>query len=204
MKKTKKNNNVGLVILPVFLAVTLIIGMICTIISSVKAKTHPAYTETTEYPRIFRGYVQLSERVYAVYADTEQGLDALDQLNKNRDGNIILTIENGRLINQYGDGVLDNGYEIHYSDIEGNPLTYPNGSRMQSVCIYNPESNIHDDVLNDYHVCLDDDAKRETLPSCYDDSIDEDTPYLQVYDDTIQDPNGDWTTWQVYDDTVVE
>lgn len=76
------------------------------------------------------------------YVHTKKDLDKLDKELYKRNGKIVIEIINGTVKDKKGNGVDSAGYYIYY-----NPQKFKKGDKVQTVFVYNPESNYTDDIL---------------------------------------------------------
>ena len=76
------------------------------------------------------------------YVKDKKDLKKLDKALEKRNGKIIIEIINGKVINKKGDGKDSCGYYIHYNTKE-----FKKGDKVQSVFVYNPNTNYIDDIL---------------------------------------------------------
>jgi len=74
-----------------------------------------------------------------------QSIDDFERLTpilENRNGKVIIEISNGTVLDSTGNGIDSCGYYHHY-DTE----KFSKGDHVQSVFIYNPDTNYIDDIL---------------------------------------------------------
>ncbi len=71
-------------------------------------------------------------------SDHEKLLDALE----NRDGKIVIEVSNGTVLDNEGNGQDICGYYIKY-----NSNRFSAGDQVQSVFVYNPDTNYIDDIV---------------------------------------------------------
>lgn len=83
-----------------------------------------------------------SGKTQLYYTMTQEDFDALTPILENRNGNIIIEVSNGTVLDSDGNGTDDCGYYRHY-DVE----KFSPGDYIQSVFIYNPDTNSTDDIL---------------------------------------------------------
>lgn len=76
------------------------------------------------------------------YTMTEKDFDALTPILENRNGKIIIEVSNGTVSDADGNGTDDLGYYRQYDSER-----FTTGDRVQSVFIYNPDTNSVDDIL---------------------------------------------------------
>lgn len=69
----------------------------------------------------------------------------------NRIGTVIVEIVDGTVVDNNGNGLLDNGGTVSYGGIDGMEI----GDRMRTIIVYNPETNYCDDVIELRHICID-------------------------------------------------
>lgn len=72
-------------------------------------------------------------------SDHEKLLDALE----NRNGKIVIEVSNGTVLDNEGNGQDICGYYIKY-----NSNRFSAGDQVQSVFVYNPETNYIDDIIS--------------------------------------------------------
>lgn len=79
----------------------------------------------------------------AIYhVTTEKEYDTLFDALENRNGRIIIEISYGSVFDNDGNGADTLGYYRHYDNER-----FTEGDRIQSVFIYNPDTNFTDDIL---------------------------------------------------------
>lgn len=86
--------------------------------------------------------MQQDAKTQIYHVNTESDHNKLMDVLENRDGKIIIEVLNGTVINKNGDGVDICGYYIKY-DMDN----FRVGDKVQSVFVYNAESNAIDDIL---------------------------------------------------------
>lgn len=77
------------------------------------------------------------------YNNTLDDLETIKTVLENRNGKIIIEIINGTVIDSMGNGEDSNGYYIKYDADR-----FTKGNKVQSVLVYNPDSNSIDDILH--------------------------------------------------------
>lgn len=75
------------------------------------------------------------------YVQSKKDLNKLGKILEKRNGRIIVEIINGTAKDNKGNGLDTAGYYIYY-----NPQKFKKGDRVQTVLVYNPETNHTDDV----------------------------------------------------------
>ena len=83
-----------------------------------------------------------SGRTQLYYTLTQEDFDALTPILENRNGKIIIEVSNGTVSDSEGNGTDDCGYYRHYDSEKFSP-----GDYVQSVFVYNPDTNSTDDIL---------------------------------------------------------
>lgn len=76
------------------------------------------------------------------YVHSKKDLKKLDKALTKRNGKIIVEIINGIVQDKKGNGVDSAGYYIYYD-----PQKFKKGNKVQTVLVYNPETNSTDDIL---------------------------------------------------------
>ena len=76
------------------------------------------------------------------YIHSKKDLDKLDKVLAKRNGKIIVEIINGIVKDKKGNGVDSAGYYIYYD-----PQKFKKGDKVQTVLVYNPETNSTDDIV---------------------------------------------------------
>lgn len=92
-------------------------------------------------------YLEVSQNTQdsqtAIYHVTsEKEYDILFDALENRNGRIIIEISYGSVIDDNGNGADTLGYYRHYDNER-----FAEGDRIQSIFIYNPDTNFTDDIL---------------------------------------------------------
>lgn len=91
---------------------------------------------------------EAKQNIYATYntkiyhVRDKKDLEKLDQALIKRNGKIIIEIIDGKVINKKGDGKDTCGYYIKYDK-----KRFKKGNKVQSVFVYNPDTNYMDDIL---------------------------------------------------------
>ncbi len=83
-----------------------------------------------------------NERTVVYHVTTEKEYDTLFNALENRDGKIIIEISYGTVADNDGNGTDDFGYYRHYDNDR-----FSINDSVQSVFVYNPDSNYTDDIL---------------------------------------------------------
>lgn len=78
-------------------------------------------------------------RVKIFYTDSKEQFDACTKALENRNGEIIVEIVHGTVLDDEGNGQLDSGYYIKYH-------TGKKGDRIESIFVYNGNSTALDDI----------------------------------------------------------
>lgn len=76
------------------------------------------------------------------HVTTEKEYDTLFEALENRNGRIIIQISYGSVLDNDGNGTDTLGYYRHYDKER-----FAEGDKIQSVIIYNPDTNFTDDIL---------------------------------------------------------
>lgn len=93
-----------------------------------------------EIPEIPQESDNLTEVFYiSSESDHEKLLDALE----NRNGKIVIEVSNGTVLDNEGNGQDICGYYIKYDSSR-----FSAGDQVQSVFVYNPETNYIDDIVS--------------------------------------------------------
>lgn len=78
-------------------------------------------------------------RVKIFYTDSKEQFDRCTEALENRNGEIIVEVVHGTVLDDEGNGQLDSGYYIKYH-------TGKKGDRIESIFVYNADSTALDDV----------------------------------------------------------
>lgn len=92
--------------------------------------------ETTEQSKAETG---ADDRVKIFYTDSTEQFDRCTEALENRNGEIIVEVVHGTVLNDEGNGQLDSGYYIKYH-------TGKKGDRIESIFVYNAGSTALDDI----------------------------------------------------------
>lgn len=92
--------------------------------------------ETTEQSKAETG---ADDRVKIFYTDSTEQFDRCTEALENRNGEIIVEIVHGTVLDDEGNGRLDSGYYIKYH-------TGKKGDRIESIFVYNGNSTALDDI----------------------------------------------------------
>ena len=79
------------------------------------------------------------DRVKIFYTDTTEQFDACTKALGNRNGEIIVEVVHGTVLDDDGNGQLDSGYYIKYH-------TGKKGDRIESIFVYSTDSTALDDI----------------------------------------------------------
>lgn len=79
------------------------------------------------------------DRVKIFYTDSTEQFDRCTEALENRNGEIIVEIVHGTVLDAEGNGQLDSGYYIKYH-------TGKKGDRIESIFVYNGNSTALDDI----------------------------------------------------------
>lgn len=74
--------------------------------------------------------------------DSRKAFDRLTPILEHRNGKIIIEIVSGVMLDDNGNGKDNAGKYIKYDNQE-----FSKGDKIQSIFIYNPETNVNDDIL---------------------------------------------------------
>jgi len=86
--------------------------------------------------------LEIGQQVEVYQIETETDFNILMDALEVRNGKIIIQISNGTVLNSIGDGQDDLGYYRNYDSSK-----FSTGNKVQSVFIFNPDSNATDDIL---------------------------------------------------------
>lgn len=78
-------------------------------------------------------------RVKIFYTDSKEQFDRCTEALENRNGEIIVEVVHGTVLDAEGNGRLDSGYYIKYH-------TGKKGDRIESIFVYNADSTALDDI----------------------------------------------------------
>ena len=92
--------------------------------------------ETTEQSNAETG---ADDRVKIFYTDSTEQFDACTKALENRNGEIIVEVVHGTVLDDEGNGRLDSGYYIKYH-------TGKKGDRIESIFVYNADNTALDDI----------------------------------------------------------
>lgn len=92
--------------------------------------------ETTEPSKAEMG---ADDRIKIFYTDSKEQFDACTEALENRNGEIIVEVVHGTVLDDEGNGQLDSGYYIKYH-------TGKKGDRIESIFVYNGNSTALDDI----------------------------------------------------------
>lgn len=76
------------------------------------------------------------------YVESENDFDTLLDALENRNGKIIIEVITGTVDDAEGNGMDINGYYVKYDNAK-----FSEGDKVQSVFVYNPDTNSTDDIL---------------------------------------------------------
>lgn len=82
---------------------------------------------------------EADDRVKIFYTDSKEQFDACTKALENRNGEIIVEVVHGTVLDYEGNGQLDSGYYIKYH-------TGKKGDRIESIFVYNADSTALDDI----------------------------------------------------------
>lgn len=82
------------------------------------------------------------DNVEVYYTKTQEDFDRVTEVLQNRKGKIIVEIITGTVLDSSGNGTDSNGKYIKYDSDK-----FSKGDKVQSVFVYNPESNALDDIV---------------------------------------------------------
>lgn len=86
--------------------------------------------------------IDLTESAQIYYVESENDFDTLLDALENRNGKIIIEVINGTVNDMEGNGIDINGYYIKYDNTR-----FLKGDQVQTILIYNPDTNSTDDIL---------------------------------------------------------
>ena len=111
----------------------MMIGTLCAV--SLMSKPVTLSNEINES----RETTNQSNRVKIFYTDSKEQFDACTKALENRNGEIIVEVVHGTVLDDEGNGQLDSGYYIKYH-------TGKKGDRIESIFVYNADSTALDDI----------------------------------------------------------
>lgn len=76
------------------------------------------------------------------FTRTKNDYDAMTEILENRNGKIIIEVIEATLLDDYGNGSDQFGFYVKYD-----AKRFSKGDKVQSVLVYNPDSNYIDDIL---------------------------------------------------------
>lgn len=79
------------------------------------------------------------DRVKIFYTDSKEQFDACTEALEKRNGEIIVEVVHGTVLDDEGNGQLDSGYYIKYH-------TGKKGDRIESIFVYSTDSTALDDI----------------------------------------------------------
>ena len=91
---------------------------------------------TAEY--ILHGW----DNTEAYYTRTKNDYDAMTEILENRNGKILIEVIEATVLDDYGNGSDQFGFYVKYD-----ARRFSKGDKVQSVFVYNPDSNYIDDIL---------------------------------------------------------
>lgn len=100
-------------------------------------------TQCDGTPNTFSGHV-LNElpKVETHHIQNQEEFDKFNDILENRNGNIIIEISDGIVLDNDGNGRDDGGYYIHYDNSRFNA-----GESVRTLCIYDPNTTYIDDIV---------------------------------------------------------
>lgn len=113
------------------LCVVSMMGKPVTLESSIKESR-----ETTEQSKAETG---ADDRIKIFYTDSTEQFDACTKALGNRNGEIIVEVVHGTVLDDEGNGQLDSGYYIKYH-------TGRKGDRIESIFVYSTDSTALDNI----------------------------------------------------------
>ena len=76
------------------------------------------------------------------FTRTQKDYDAMTEILENRNGNIIIEVIQATVLDDEGNGSDQFGFYVKYDS-----KRFAKGDKVQSVFVYNPETNYVDDIL---------------------------------------------------------
>lgn len=76
------------------------------------------------------------------FTRTKNDYDAMTEILENRNGKIIIEVIEATVLDDYGNGSDQFGFYVKYD-----ARRFSKGDKVQSVFVYNPDSNYIDDIL---------------------------------------------------------
>lgn len=76
------------------------------------------------------------------FTRTQKDYDAMTEILENRNGNIIIEVIQATVLDDEGNGSDQFGFYVKYDS-----KRFSKGDKVQSVFVYNPETNYVDDIL---------------------------------------------------------
>lgn len=76
------------------------------------------------------------------FTRTKNDYDAMTEILENRNGKIIIEVIEATVLDDYGNGSDQFGFYVKYDS-----KRFSKGDKVQSVFVYNPDSNYIDDIL---------------------------------------------------------
>lgn len=76
------------------------------------------------------------------FTRTQKDYDAMTEILENRNGNIIIEVIEATVLDDEGNGSDQFGFYVKYDS-----KRFSKGDKVQSVFVYNPDSNYIDDIL---------------------------------------------------------
>lgn len=76
------------------------------------------------------------------HVNTEQDHNALNNVLECRNGRIVIEVVQGTVLDNNGNGIDNCGYYIKYDSKQ-----FTEGDKVETVLVYNPDTNFVDDIL---------------------------------------------------------
>lgn len=119
----------------------MMVGCNTTTVGNEVEQTEQATLETLATIQAEQNNIQF-DRVEVYHATNQKEFDNMTKILENRKGKIIIEVVNGTVLDDYGNGTDTLGNYISYDSNR-----FSKGDKVQSVFVYNPESNYIDDIL---------------------------------------------------------
>lgn len=119
----------------------MMVGCNTTTVGNEVEQTEQATLETMATIQAEQNNIQF-DRVEVYHTTNKKEYDDITEILENRKGKIIIEVVNGTVLDDDGNGTDTLGNYISYESAR-----FSKGDKVQSVFVYNPESNSIDDIL---------------------------------------------------------
>lgn len=119
----------------------MMVGCNTTTVGNEVEQTEQATLETMATIQAEQNNIQF-DRVEVYNTTNQKEYDDMAEILENRKGKIIIEVVNGTVLDDDGNGTDTLGNYIRYDSSR-----FSKGDKVQSVFVYNPESNSIDDIL---------------------------------------------------------